>query len=103
MKAEQLSNQYFELIDDCHEYYRKFTSQQKEDIVVEEDEYYYVDYLGSKGTYNEATLVRLCKDYIVVNDRDLGEEREVYFSDVTTSDKLQILEIYEENNFKQLS
>ena len=103
MKAEQLSRQYYNLIEDCDEYYESFVSKQTEDIVIEEDEYYYVDYLGSKGTYNEATLVRLCKDYIVVNDRDLGEEREVYFSDVTISDKLQILEIYEENNFKQLS
>ena len=103
MKINQLHKQYCNLIEDCDEYYGEFTPQQKEDIVVEEDEYYYVDYLGSKGTYNEATLVRLCKDYIVVNDRDLGEEREVYFSDVTISDKLQILEIYEENNFKQLS
>jgi len=103
MNSDQLSRQYYNLIEDCDEYYESLVSKQTEDIVIEEDQYYYVDYLGSKGTYNEATLVRLCKNHIVVNDIDLGEEIAMYFSDVTTSDKLQILEIYEENNFKQLS
>lgn len=103
MKAEQLSRQYYNLIEDCDEYYESFVSKQTEDIVMDEYLSYFIDYLGPKGIYNEATLIRLCKDCIIALDRDLGEEVVTHFDQITISDKLQILEIYEENNFKQLS
>ena len=103
MNSDQLSRQYYNLIEDCDEYYESFVSKQTEDIVIEEDEFYYIDYMGSNGIYAEATIVRLCKDCIIGLDRDLGEEIVTHFDHITISDKLQILEMYEENNFKQLS
>ena len=103
MNSDQLIRQYYDLIEDCDKYYETFVSKQTEDIVIEEDEFYYIDYMGSNGIYAEATIVRLCKDCIIGLDRDLGEEIVTHFNHVTTSDKLQILKIYEENEIINLN
>lgn len=103
MKAEQLNNQYFELIDDCHEYYRKFLSQQIEVINIDETDDVYIDYMQNDGTYHEARIINLDNDCIAVYD--MADEKNVHidFESLDLSGKIMVLEMYEDYNFKQLS
>ena len=98
MNTDQLNRQLLELVDDMQEYYENFTSQQEQPIILDENDIYFIDYLGnSSGMYNEAELKKLNKENIVVFDRELGKTVEIDFSQVNLTDKITILEIYEEN------
>lgn len=98
MKTDQLNRQLNELNDDIEEYYNNFISQQEHPIIIDENDIYFIDYLGSSsGIYNEAELKELNKENIVVFDRELGEDIEIDFLQVNLTDRITILEIYEEN------
>jgi len=101
MNTEALSSVYHNLNNDCQEYYDILTSQQKETIFL--GEYFHLlDYLDTHtGQYCEASIVSLASNgNITVLDRELGEELIVYFSQLLTVNKLEILEIYENNNIR---
>ena len=98
MKTDQLNRQLNNLTDDIKEYYDNFISQQEQSIILDENDIYFIDYLGnSTGIYNEAQLKELNKENIVVFDRELGEDVEIDFLQVNLTDRITILEIYEEN------
>ena len=63
-----------------------------------EDEFICIDYLDeSLGIFCEAQILFLKKDGITVLDRQLGEQVEIEFDQLSIHDQIIVLEIYEEN------
>lgn len=107
MKSDQLQETYYNLKDDCDDYFYQLYHQLEKDILIneEEDDTVYLDYLNqSSGKFEECTLVSIdSMGNIIVNDRDLEENVEVYISDFMVADKLQLIQVIEDYNFKNLN
>lgn len=98
MNAEQLSRQFFNLKEDCKEYYDNLTSQQEEDVILDFEDGYYVDYMcQNKGVFKEALLLKLKKNSLLVNDMPTNKAIHIKFENLTIPDQLTVLKLYEQN------
>ena len=96
--SSDLNDQYEDLQNNILLLYNKYRKEYTSYPIEFEDSDIIVDYLDQgSGLYNEATLVEIQDDLIIVTNRELEKSLEIDFTDLTTIDKLRILEIYEEN------
>lgn len=92
-----LDNKLSELKQEATNYYNNFVEKQTNSIDCTDD-CYVVDYLDySLGVFCEALIVTLNKDSIIVEDRQLGKQIDIDFSQLSIDDQIVILEIYEQN------
>lgn len=92
-----LDNKLSELKQEATNYYNNFVEKQTNSIDCTDD-LYVIDYLDhSLGIFCEALVVALHKDGIIVEDRQLGEQVNIDFSQLSIADQIVILEIYEQN------
>lgn len=92
-----LDNKLSELKQEATNYYNNFVEKQTNSIDCTDD-HYIVDYLDhSLGVFCESLIVSLNKDAIIVEDRQLGKQVDIDFSQLSIADQITILEIYEQN------
>jgi hypothetical protein len=98
MNVEQLSRNYFNLLEDCKEYYNNFTSQQgDEDMTVGEEAKFYIDFMHkARQIYHKAKVLKIKPGSILVEDFIMDETVEIDFTQLAVEDQLTILEIYEQ-------
>jgi len=98
MNTEQLSRQFFNLKEDCKEYYDNLTSQQEEDIIKSYDDHTFVDYIDPKeGIYLKGEILKLKKNSIMIFDFKFKRAIHIKFEYLTLQDQLTVLELYEQN------